>query len=54
MRKIMQNFVAAILKRYPGSIHAIEIWNEQNIDREWTSINGLSATDYVKLFAGFL
>ena len=43
------NFVAEIVKRYPGSIHAIEVWNEQNIDREWTSVNGLSANDYVAL-----
>ena len=43
------NFVARILDRYPGSIHAIEVWNEQNIDREWTSIDGLSATSYVAL-----
>ena len=43
------NFVAEIVKRYPGSIHAIEVWNEQNIDREWTSIHGLSPTNYVAL-----
>ena len=43
------NFVAEIVKRYPGSIHAIEVWNEQNIDREWTSVHGLSPTKYVAL-----
>ncbi len=43
------DFVAALVKRYPGSIHAIEIWNEQNSSREWTSSNGLNAADYVKL-----
>ena len=42
-------FVAAILDRYPGQVHAIEIWNEQNLDREWTSAGGLSAEDYVAL-----
>lgn len=47
--QVYADFVAAILKRYPGKIHAIEIWNEQNIDREWTSVNGLNAADYVKL-----
>lgn len=47
--QVYADFVAAILKRYPGRIHAIEIWNEQNIDREWTSVNGLSAGEYVKL-----
>ena len=43
------DFVAAILERYPGMIHAIEVWNEQNLDREWTSIKGLRAADYVSL-----
>ena len=37
------DFVAAIIKRHPRRIHAIEVWNEQNIDREWTSLNGLDA-----------
>jgi len=43
------NFVTAILNRYPGMVHAIEVWNEQNIDREWTSTKGLSAANYVDL-----
>ena len=43
------NFVAKIVMRYPGSIHAIEVWNEQNIDREWTSVEGLRAENYVAL-----
>ncbi len=43
------DFVAAILNRYPGQIHAIEVWNEQNIDREWTSVNGVQAAAYVDL-----
>ncbi|MDZ4766833.1 MAG: hypothetical protein SGI73_20025 [Chloroflexota bacterium] len=43
------NFVSALLRRYPGMIHAIEVWNEQNLDREWTSIDGLRAADYVEL-----
>jgi polysaccharide biosynthesis protein PslG len=43
------DFVIAILDRYPGMIHAIEVWNEQNIDREWMSIQGLSAANYVTL-----
>lgn len=43
------DFVAAILTRYPGQIHAIEVWNEQNLDREWTSAHGLSAERYVAL-----
>ena len=43
------DFVAEIVKRYPGRIHAIEVWNEQNIDREWTSNHGLNAANYVEL-----
>jgi hypothetical protein len=43
------NFVTAIINRYPGMVHAIEVWNEQNIDREWTSTKGLSAANYVDL-----
>ncbi|MCY3781598.1 MAG: hypothetical protein OXG78_14890 [Chloroflexi bacterium] len=43
------NFVAEVVKRYPGAVHAIEVWNEQNIDREWTSIHGLNAGQYVEL-----
>lgn len=43
------NFVAEIVKRYPGRVHAIEVWNKQNIDREWTSIHGLNAQKYVEL-----
>jgi len=42
-------FVVAILQRYPGMVHAIEVWNEQNLDREWTSARGLSAANYVEL-----
>ena len=43
------DFVAAILYRFPGQIHAIEVWNEQNLDREWTSAQGLNAERYVEL-----
>ena len=43
------DFTAAIVNRYPGQVQAIEVWNEQNIDREWTSVHGLSAVNYVTL-----
>lgn len=42
-------FVSLLLQRYPGQIHAVEVWNEQNLDREWTSTEGLSAANYVEL-----
>jgi hypothetical protein len=43
------DFVTAIVERYPGMVHGIEVWNEQNLDREWTSTGGLSAANYVRL-----
>lgn len=43
------NFAVALLRRYPGAIHGIEVWNEQNLDREWTAPGGLRAEDYVNL-----
>ncbi len=43
------DFVSAIVRRYPGMVHGIEVWNEQNLDREWTAARGLSAADYVGL-----
>lgn len=42
-------FVTTLVERYPGMISAIEVWNEQNLDREWTSTAGLSAANYVEL-----
>ncbi|MCC6615472.1 MAG: endo-1,4-beta-xylanase [Anaerolineae bacterium] len=43
------NFVTQLLERYPGMIHAVEVWNEHNLDREWTSARGLSAANYVEM-----
>jgi len=43
------DFAVAIVQRYAGTVHAIEVWNEQNINREWTSTQGLSAERYVEL-----
>ena len=47
--QLFADFVAAIIQRFPGRIHAIEVWNAPNIDREWTSVDGLSAERYVTL-----
>jgi hypothetical protein len=30
----LENFVEALVQRFPGDIHAIEIWNEQNLAHE--------------------
>ncbi|MBK8988518.1 MAG: hypothetical protein IPM39_21020 [Chloroflexi bacterium] len=40
-------FLTELLTRHPGQIQAIEVWNEQNLDREWTTTNGISPEDYV-------
>lgn len=53
------DFVAAFVGRYRegsaiGRVHAIEVWNEPNLDREWGNqpINQQSAADYVRLLDG--
>ncbi|MBX3085496.1 MAG: cellulase family glycosylhydrolase [Anaerolineae bacterium] len=46
----LADFVTAILTRYPGKVHAIEVWNEINLDREWsTNPQRLDARRYVDL-----
>lgn len=53
------NYVSALVSRYKkgspnGTIAAIEIWNEPNINREWgnTGISTSQAGDYIKLLTG--
>jgi hypothetical protein len=53
------DFVSAFVGRYRsgsslGSVAAIEVWNEPNLDREWGNqkIDRASAADYVRLLAG--
>lgn len=41
-------FLRDLIDRYQGKIHAIEVWNEQNLDREWQTPNGISPEDYVR------
>ncbi len=43
------SFVGAIAERYCGQVHAIEVWNEQNLRREWSTGRKLSAREYVDL-----
>jgi hypothetical protein len=45
------NFVGELVARYQGKVQAIEVWNEQNLDREWQTPNGLSPDDYVDFLA---
>lgn len=41
-------FLTELINRHPGQIDAIEVWNEQNLDREWQTANGISPEDYVR------
>jgi hypothetical protein len=45
------NFVGALANRYAGRIDAYEVWNEQNLRREWNG-DTLSASRYLQLLAG--
>lgn len=47
--QVFANFVGNMISRYPGQIHAVEVWNEMNLAREWTSTGGLSAANYVQM-----
>ena len=50
-------FVSAVVSRYAegssiGRVHAIQVWNEPNLDREWGGqrpVDRRSAADYVRL-----
>lgn len=42
-------FLGRLVDRYQGRIHAIEVWNEQNLDREWDTAEGVSAERYVEM-----
>ena len=42
-------FVGEIVDRYPGRVGALEVWNEENLEREWNTAEGISASAYVDL-----
>ena len=43
-------FVGEVVDRYKGRLHAIEVWNEQNIDSEWkTNPQVVSPERYVEM-----
>jgi hypothetical protein len=44
-------FLTELINRYRGKIHAIEVWNEQNLDREWATADGLSPAGYVNFLS---
>ena len=43
------DFMAALAQRYCGKVQAYEVWNEQNLRREWNTGQPLSAAEYVDL-----
>lgn len=46
----LANFLTAVLKRYPNMVQAVEVWNEINLDREWsTAPQALDPKRYVTL-----
>ncbi|MGW8319748.1 MAG: hypothetical protein ACWGPS_10915 [Candidatus Promineifilaceae bacterium] len=44
-------FLTELLNRYPGEVQAIEVWNEQNLDREWASTQGIDPANYVNFLS---
>ncbi len=40
-----------IAERYKGRVHAYEVWNEQNLAREWGGVGKPNAAEYVRLLA---
>ena len=42
-------FIGELVDRYKGDVHAIEVWNEQNLDREWDTPEGVNAQSYVEM-----
>ena len=46
------NFVGQVVDRYKGKIQAIEVWNEQNLVREWrTTPQKIDASAYIALLS---
>lgn len=45
----LARFLQTLIRRHRGRIHAIEVWNEQNLRREWQTSRGLRPEDYVAL-----
>ena len=46
---LLADFMGRMVDRYQGRIHAIEVWNEQNLDREWDTAEGVNAERYVEM-----
>jgi len=46
---LFADFLGRMVDRYQGRIHAIEVWNEENLDREWDTAEGVSSEQYVEM-----
>ena len=46
------SFLTFLVNRYRFKIHAVEIWNEPNLRREWNNGQPLSGASYVRLLSG--
>jgi len=46
---LVADFLGRMVDRYQGRIHAIEVWNEQNLDREWDTAEGVNPEQYVEM-----
>ena len=47
--ELVADFMGRLVDRYKGRVHAIEVWNEQNLDREWDTAGGVDAERYVEM-----
>jgi len=46
---LFADFLGRLVDRYKGRVHAIEVWNEQNLDREWDTAEGVNPARYVEM-----
>lgn len=47
--QLYAEFLGKLIDQYPGKIGAIEVWNEQNLEREWNTAEGVNPAAYIKL-----
>jgi len=47
--QLYADFLGNLMQHYPGQIGAIEVWNEENLEREWNTAAGIAPVEYVKL-----
>lgn len=42
-------FITAVMQRYPGAVHGIEVWQYMNWERAWYAPGGMNAAAYMNL-----